>query len=324
MTLVELLAVIAIIGLLIGLLLPAVQSARESARLTQCKGNLKQVALALQFFHLSQGAMPKVVQNRVAANGRPDTWAVELFPFVDCLPLYSGFDVSLSVSSTSRSAQQAVSNYNLTMTRLPLYICPTDPNASQPLLDNRCYLYTGARTGHMISYSCNLGPIDPMGGYCPNCPTNPAWGTSTAMLPTNPCCQPGVSGLFSWIVPTARIRFDSVTDGLSNTLLLGETRPLETTHNGVYIPNLTTVVTNIPVNAPFSSAWIKPADQTFCRAVPGEQYASGIKSHHSSGAQVALADGSVRYLDQSISSPILWALGTRNASQVDLVPVTLE
>jgi type II secretory pathway pseudopilin PulG len=324
MTLVELLAVIAIIGLLIGLLLPAVQSARESARLTQCKGNLKQVALAVQAYHSSQGCVPRGTRNRISATGRADTWAAELFPFLDCLPLYSGFDLSLMVSSTSRSAGQAVSNHDLSMTRLPFYVCPTDPNARQPLLDNRCYLFTGARRGHMISYGCNTGPIAPVDGYCPSCPNNAAWGTSSACVATNPCCQPGVSGLFSWLDVAARITFDSVTDGLSNTLLLGETRPLETTHNGVYLPNFTTVVTNTPINAPFSTAWIKLADQTFCRAVPGEQYASGIKSHHSSGAQVALADGAVRYLDQSIASPLLWALGTRRASQVDIVPVTLE
>jgi prepilin-type processing-associated H-X9-DG protein len=324
MTLVELLAVIAIIGLLIGLLLPAVQSARESARLTQCKGNMKQVALALHSFHLSQGALPKGFRNRSSASNVPDTWAVELFPFLECLPLYSGFDVSQKVSSTTRSAQQTMSNYDLSMTILPIYICPTDPLANQPLLENRCYLFTGARKGHMVSYGCNQGPVPASDGYCPGCPNNSAWGTSSACIATNPCCQPDVAGLFTSGTIPARIRFDSVTDGLSNTLLLGETRPLETTHNGVYVTNFSSIITNTPINAPFSSAWIKPADQTYCRAVPGEQYASGIKSYHSTGAQAAMADGSVRYLDQSMSSPLLWALGTRNRSQTDLVPVTLE
>jgi prepilin-type N-terminal cleavage/methylation domain-containing protein/prepilin-type processing-associated H-X9-DG protein len=332
-TLVELLATVAIIGLLVALLLTGVQAAREAARRMQCAANLKQVALSLSAYHASHNALPRGILNRDPLgslwNSRPDTWAGELLPQLDSLPLYNAFDYGRSAGHSTPGPSQTVSNYQLSLTVLPFYICPSDPIGAQPILNNRCDITgrMGTRNGHGLWYACSLGPTAPTDGYCPLCSTNAVWGSSQSPSLTNPCCN-GValdarpSGMFA--AGSARVTFDSVTDGLSNTLLLGETLPLETTHNGVYLPNFTTVVTNTPLNMLARPEWIRPGGLTSCRATQGDQAASGIKSRHAGGAQTAFADGSVRYLDQSIAMPLLWAMGTRRASQVDVVTVTGE
>ena len=99
-TLVELLVVIAIIGILIGLLLPAVQSVREAARRTQCMNNLRQVGLATISFHDSQGAFPPArtaTSNQVlplfAKNG-PASWVVRILPFIEQNNLYKQWDLT--------------------------------------------------------------------------------------------------------------------------------------------------------------------------------------------------------------------------------------
>jgi prepilin-type N-terminal cleavage/methylation domain-containing protein/prepilin-type processing-associated H-X9-DG protein len=348
-TLVELLATIAIIGLLIALLLPAVQSAREAARRTACMSKLKQVALALHSYHETNRTLPRGIcnkSNNPNANWTfrtPDPWAVEIFPRLDLLNLYNALNFTTSVSSTATSTAYPVSNYALSLTVIPSYICPSDPVGANPILDNRC-LFMGTSTGHGLWYSASMGPIALRAAgttwVCGQCPTNTAWGSSSAAGLNNPCCNgslsdgtrnaaDGSSAGFKW-APTgffansiARVSFDGVPDGLSNTILLGETLPLESAHNGVYMNNFMGVVTNTPINLLALPSQILSSTSS-CVAIQGDDKANGMKSRHPGVAYVAMADGSVRSLDQNISMPLLWAMGTRKLSQSDVVPVTLE
>ena len=135
-TLIELLVVISIIGLLIGLLLPAVQSAREAARRGQCLNNLKQLGLAIHQYHASHNL---IVPGRVWADdqfegcsmsflsgcqGTP--WTVPLLPLLEQAPLANGYNFSLGAEGPQGSYLGSLANATITATRLAAYQCPSD------------------------------------------------------------------------------------------------------------------------------------------------------------------------------------------------------
>lgn len=348
-TLVELLATIAIIGVLVALLLPAVQSARETARRSTCSNNLKQVALALHTYHDARKMMPLIAMNRWSAAkkslalsstggytyaniyqyGTPDTWSAEILPMLEQAPLYGVIDFSKKAGDTTTSGSYPVSNATLLTTNVvSTYVCPSDGNAGKPILNDRRSTYWSASgTGSMqgLWYCASLGPVSLRSAGsswpCPQCPTTSSWGNLSIGSQTNPCCNCGplgpndlyAAGFFGGTI--TKITYATVTDGLSKTIMIGETLPGDFVQNGVFA--LTRhLVTNIPLNA------IKLPGT--CDYLCQERLYAGIRSTHSGGAQVAMGDGSVRFLGESISFPLLWALGTRNASSIDVVPVTVE
>ncbi|MDP1796917.1 MAG: DUF1559 domain-containing protein [Planctomycetaceae bacterium] len=121
-TLMELLVVIAIIAILIGLLLPAVQQARESARRTQCRNNLKQIGLGLHNYEALYEVFPPGVlgdDGRVLAQQPLHTWNVQLLPFLDQTPLYSMYDFNVRFDHPN--------NATLVRTYMTVYRCPSVP-----------------------------------------------------------------------------------------------------------------------------------------------------------------------------------------------------
>ena len=342
LTLVELLVVVAIVALLVALILPAVQGAREAARRVQCGNNIKQVALALHHYHTSHGMLPRTNCNRnpawhtsknAWALGSPDTWNVEIFPQLEQQAIYDGLDFTRKTGDAVVRPGQPQSNRDLSLTVMPGLVCPSDPQASNPILGNRCNLYTRTSLGPGQWYAGSLGPAS-CREKCPFCPTNPAWGSSPIPSRQNPCCK-ATNGSFplgkDFYVPgffsnnAVRISFDSVTDGLTNTILLGETLPYESCHNGIYITNPMTVITNIPINTFATPIEIVPDG----RHVPAigwvnDQRVNGIKSRHPFGAMASMADGSVRFLFEDVSPPVLWAMGTRRLGSLDVAAATTE
>ena len=127
-TLVELLVVIAIIGVLVALLLPAVQAAREAARRTSCSSNLRQVGLALQNYHDTNQAFPIGVSNDIpgAGNGADGnwTWPARILPFVEQTAIYQTINVGIGVAPLP-TANTVISN--AIMTPIPTFMCPSDP-----------------------------------------------------------------------------------------------------------------------------------------------------------------------------------------------------
>ena len=134
-TLVELLVVIAIIATLIGLLLPAVQSAREAARRTQCTNNLKQCGLAIHNFASAKGVLPNSSRPPSGANGRV-SWTTRSLPYMEDKTLADAYDfdpLGANWSSTTARAGsgRTVPNAVLVMTRIPMLECGSDPEGSQ-------------------------------------------------------------------------------------------------------------------------------------------------------------------------------------------------
>ena len=350
-TLVEMLVVIAIIATLVALLLPAVQGARESARRLQCGNNIKQIALGLQSYHTIQGGLPRTICNRNADNatataeggwsawtlGRPDTWNVEIFPQLELQNLYDGFDYAKKVGDATTSAAKPVSNLDLCQRVLPGHACPSDPFSSDPVLENRCSHATGTSRGHGQWYAGSLGPQYARSG-CPLCPTNSTWGSSPTPSRSNPCCNGtpstptrdyhlGKDGYFPGFFGNnpVRITFDDCRDGLSNTVILGETLPAETVHNGIYVTNSMTVLLSTPINTFALPSELVPDGAHDAVSGGGSDHrVNGIKSRHPGGAMAAMADGSTQFLSETMSFPVLWALGTRRLGSLDVAPASIE
>ena len=131
-TLIELLVVIAIIAILIALLLPAVQQAREAARRSQCKNNLKQMGLALQNYHDTHRVFPISHGD----TGNSFGWRASVLPNIDQAPLYNKINFSENIINTD--------NLEVARTPLPVYRCPSDPTDNQvsggnQVWSNWCY-----------------------------------------------------------------------------------------------------------------------------------------------------------------------------------------
>jgi prepilin-type N-terminal cleavage/methylation domain-containing protein len=145
-TLVELLVVIAIIGILVALLLPAVQRVRESARRTQCLNNMKQIGIGLHHYHDTIRSFPPFIINRSGSPGRiadadkTANWLVLLLPFVEQTPLYESWDFSLPLNQNPGTTME-----------ISIFKCPSDPNSRK----NHC---TYAGKWARGNYGMNVSP----------------------------------------------------------------------------------------------------------------------------------------------------------------------
>lgn len=163
-TLIELLVVIAIIAVLIALLLPAVQQAREAARRSQCKNNLKQLGLALHNYHDTFSKFPQLVFGTEAGAGA-NQWGNEwrgnsvhtmLLPYVDQAPIYNQYDLNRFWDANQGTNQ----NRTLGNTKVPVYICPTDPTANTLNAGGNNYgISTGPNQGWDANVVNNVGLV---------------------------------------------------------------------------------------------------------------------------------------------------------------------
>lgn len=212
-TLVELLVVIAIIGVLIALLLPAVQSAREAARRTQCKANLKQLSLATHSYHDAYGSLPTgATFPKFASPIRSEylgpNWVILLLPYIEQQPLFNSFKLSGNANSFV-SVSDAVNEVPRT-TKLAVMLCPSDDANQEPFREGTSVVKTWERG----NYAANAGNNEFHDGGL-----GLAWKGWFAPPPDTVWPQTrGVMG------PNISARFAEITDGLSNTMLLGEVR----------------------------------------------------------------------------------------------------
>ena len=213
-TLVELLVVIAIIGLLVALLLPAVQSAREAARRTSCTNNLRQIGAAVQLYHDHHTAFPPggISPGPCCAVESYTSWTIQILPFLDQRNLYELY--------SQDEPNESLANRKVREHFVPSYSCPSDvlrSSASRPASGpgkDRVYMPG--------SYRGVGGKSDGVSGWWDVVPPAGQPGPAHAKLPKR------WRGVFH--VVDAKLRpekFAAVTDGLSNTIMVGEsmTRP---------------------------------------------------------------------------------------------------
>lgn len=288
-TLVELLVVIAIIGILVALLLPAVQMAREAARRMQCTNNLKNLALACHEHHDTHKGFPdghdrNTKLHKDAKDQECWGWHAFILPYVEQQPLYDQLDVG------KRRLQDVIASGNsntraLLQTRIDTFNCPSDAGNEELALQQRHFgggVGTKAagwgdwRPG-ITTYMCNRGVKD----KCRNKDKN--WDCHGVMF------------------YDSEIRIAQITDGTSNTILIGE-RESKVGRSGSWIG-----VRNpsgdgsrgIWYNMGHARAMINSPDPP--NGWGGDKGAGeGFSSDHPGGANFALCDGSVRFISETI------------------------
>jgi prepilin-type N-terminal cleavage/methylation domain-containing protein/prepilin-type processing-associated H-X9-DG protein len=343
-TLIELLVVISIIGVLIALLLPAVQAAREAARRAQCTNNLKQVGIALHNYHEVNDCFPPGnIQARrgdlsLVNNGAFSVHA-RLLGFTEQAPLYNA--INFSVSCANDSTQQL--NTTVTSTRLSLFLCPSDTPPTWNSIDGggvACGNNYAACMGSSLEFSA-----DQSGG------------------PPN--------GVFFYLGTTGRpVGLAGISDGSSNTIAFGEWRVGDGNPNLFTVPTdivsipslpagltrntgtmampagasgfttfLNTCVSDLAV-ASDRSARVASLGESWALALngytlgnallpPNPRYPNclltgglenpgmlGMSSRHAGGANILLTDGSVRFLKESVSRVTVWSLGSRAQGEI--------
>jgi prepilin-type N-terminal cleavage/methylation domain-containing protein/prepilin-type processing-associated H-X9-DG protein len=310
-TLIELLVVIAIIAILIALLLPAVQQAREAARRTQCKNNLKQLALAQHNYHDVYGSFAIGSQDNPPNHPRPRrVWQagkhrkgshlVKLLPYVEQSTISNSLDWSLDVTAQLNSpALNRVYRKDL-----PVYRCPSDDYRVGNGMTNYA-ASCGAQSMPARNRACNLYPGNVFG-------TGRA-GHSSSRHGGN---ISGIISRYNWAA-----RMADIIDGTSNTILMGEIRPKCGDHHrgGWANPNALWTGTTAPINfntCPGEGGNSANGLPINCNSYRVWMTSQGFKSRHTGGAQFALCDGSVRFLSENIDYMTYQRLGDRRDGQV--------
>jgi prepilin-type N-terminal cleavage/methylation domain-containing protein len=304
-TLVELLVVIAIIGTLVGLLLPAVQVARESARQSQCGNNMKQWALGMQNYHSAYDTLPLAVTDFPCTK---HTWLPSMWPFIEQIDLANRYNWGSGIMLWPNVNNATTKPLPVSVARLPIYYCPSDrPNAYSTDASN-------GRTMARLNYATNSTNIVRSGTTYLG-PFGNVYFNKKTDCPSSSFCARGYKG-------KEATRFRNITDGLSKTLLLSEINLITTDNEnpadsrgsmwsglwfdtGVYTPNAGHDV--VPANR--SCTNIPPFLPCLATGASG-QYSQVARSHHLGGVQAAFADGAVKFISDSIDTSTWQAIGT--------------
>lgn len=260
-TLIELMVVLGVIGILVGLLMPAVQSARETARRVRCQSRLKQAALALHNYHDQHGVLPPG-SLKIGTAYRPFSgwgWCAMVLPQLDQGALYNVLDFETN--------NLVHPNGSAVQTPLPSLFCPSDSSPSTIFVQGEFGGATRIAAGNIL----------------------------------------GVEPLLQEVVSA---RFATVTDGLSNTFLLGE-------HQYEIDPDYGDEATSSWIGiATFETEWVTNSVPHFPIASFSRINSGIFSSGHPFGCNFALADGSVRFFSENMDESVYLALGTKNGGEI--------
>ena len=333
-TLVELLVVIAIIGVLVALLLPAVQAAREAARRIQCSNNLKNLGLAILNYHDTKKMFPQSItqwswENRSAdcASGPGSSansadappmgyngkgWIVDIFPQLEQQAAHArivaDYNGKFSASATGGRGMGRIGIRDIISTQLSVITCPSDASAT-PSEEQWYWDNPGVITA-TTSYKGNVG--DTLLSIDANpCSTNvdPPQAVETG----SPDVHNTVSnnGIFQRTSYWAPISLRMVSDGTSNTFMVGENVVFQDFHSAAFFSDGDWATCGIPLNYQ-----ILNAETTNFKDPNLSKSVRGFKSMHPGGAQFVLADGSVHFVQESIDTLAYRAYATRDGGEV--------
>ena len=327
-TLVELLVVIAIIGILVALLLPAIQAAREAARRTKCVNNLKNIALACLNYESSKKTLPPGSTVALNASQSGLGWQVQILPYVEESTVSAD---AIAKYKTSGDAYSGTMD-DLNALRLPMYLCPSDNEMA--LLNDK--FDTGTKNRRGMNYAGVMGSYYARTGNCPATRTNGQYCiTSSATGLSGPN---NYDGLLTQGWPTS---LKKVTDGTSKTLMLGErwyqarawmigaywsgsttSTPPDGPQPTTYFFYSKNLSDKVPINHNLNASCYQSHDNTTDRPpVPSSSSKSlslnnlPFASFHVGGVNFANGDGSVRWVPDDIDTALYLALGSRNGGE---------
>lgn len=313
-TLIELLVVIAIIATLVAILLPAVQQAREAARRSTCKNNLKQLGLALHNYHDVHGMLPigclyQDLGTSVPAGSNKTTWMVRILPQMEQSAIYD-------LADFNNRDGAAYDPNNIKELDIPSYRCPSDPGtrADTKLDDGPTSYVACIGSTYRVDGDCSVVSGSNMGTYVTG---NTAW---RKMVYNNGDHK----GIFS---ASSHIGFSEIMDGLSNTMAVSEclvgTEVIEDDAGNVNVCTGSTVQTNRghSWHSGRPEAWTFSTNRTpnpFFDECVRNHVSTGVfaRSQHQGGVQVTLADGSVRFVSENINLATWMNLGDKNDGNV--------
>jgi prepilin-type N-terminal cleavage/methylation domain-containing protein/prepilin-type processing-associated H-X9-DG protein len=300
-TLIEVLVVMAIISILVGLIMPAVQAARESARRAQCMNNLRQLGLALHNYHdpynmlpISLGPWPgKLDRHPPVLNGKG--WIVGALPQLEQQSLYDQLSPGFMGSFAESKGMLRVAVRVHVQTQLSVLQCPSDGSVSA--LSATQYQWEGIEVA-LTSYKGVIGDTQ-IGG---------ARSSFSGRLPD---CHNvgGCAGLFHRQTYREPQRFSLVRDGLSNTFMIGEDVPAYNDHSAAFYSNGDYASTHVPLNyftdPPSPKDW--PNVMSF-------------RSEHPGGASFCFADGAVKFVSDTVELKIYQGLSTKAGREPATLP----
>jgi prepilin-type N-terminal cleavage/methylation domain-containing protein len=293
-TLVELLVVIAIIGVLVALLLPAVQAAREAARRMSCSNNLKQIGLAMHMYHDTFGQLPAGWRSYDLATGRPDWlgapgwgWGAAILPYLEQANLYEG-RLQLGLSITAHENEEGRTTY------LPTFRCPSDIGDRMFwLAEGHDHDHGHGHAGVLQDHEEHFPILMPRANYVG------MFGTQEM----HEICEHGDCQGNGTFFLNRGVRLADIRDGLSQTLIVGErnSRLSSSTWVGAvphseHGPARVVGVAEFPPNSEQSA----------------EHYIHNFSSLHPSGTHFLRGDGSVQLLIETIDQVVYFALCTRD------------
>ncbi len=296
-TLVELLVVIAIIGILIALLLPAVQAAREAARRMNCSNNLKQIGLALHNYHSAHQVFPPggitrlPVSNCELSGAETDAgppWSVLIAPLLEDDTRAKQYDFRTSFASTHWAT--SAGNFAVQFQPNPKYHCPSDPNSTSDSPNTNYYACQGGGSTPLCRASSDTGRVFFQNGIFFN---------------------------------NSKLKVEHVTDGSSNVFLVGETKycPHKRCPTDAYTSWDTGLRVYPAGTYSFPSGLCAAMEQiNSSKLDPTITYSANVctrtfGSKHPGGCHFAMADGSVHFLAETIDLTLYRGLGVTNDNQ---------
>ena len=341
-TLVELLVVIAIIGVLVALLLPAVQAAREAARRMSCANNVKNVALAIHNFHDSKKHLPFEVNkstegreeyrlpggtaeqaapskyrttNRMTGKG----WIVDVLPQLELQVMYNairkGFDdpsatqMNFAATPTNGRGMGRMEIREYMDDQLPVLTCPSDESA-KPRIGNYGWgnqgtqaIPTAVTSYKGVAGDTAVGEVFGFGGLW----SSSQWGSIPDCFETLGC-----NGLFWKMSYYEPLSFKQIPDGLTNTLMIGEAVADQDLHAMAYYADGDWASCNMQLN------YYHPGGEE--TLVDNWADLRGFRSKHPGGVHFAMADASVQFIAEGINHTLYRALSTRDGGETASLP----